>query len=384
MTALRRATGNRYRSSSAGSAAAAWPPCTSREQLSLGRALVVKVLHRTSRASRRCASASAARPRRRRGSAPVHLPDRSTTAGRASRVYIVMPYLGGGSLADAMQRGRRRIAPRAVPRRSAAQVAVALDYAHRRGVVHRDVKPDNILFDEDGNAIVTDFGIATARFHAPPHGDRPRDGHAALHEPRAGDGRARRRAQRRLRARRACCTRCWSGFPPFDGADAYSVGYKHVHEAAGGADRGGRAGVPPALAGDRDALPREGAGRALRSAASTSPTRCSASSWTAAHRSSGRRGARGGAGRRRCGRDSADCGLRAADCGSVTPVPEGIQDVAPQPAATEIRSPQLAATRRLHIHEPPCPVSRSPPRSSPSTPRTRSSSRAAARASGAR
>jgi uncharacterized protein YjdB len=43
------------------------------------------------------------------------------------------------------------------------QVGSALAYAHRRGVVHRDIKPGNILMDEDGNAIVTDFGIAKVR-----------------------------------------------------------------------------------------------------------------------------------------------------------------------------------------------------------------------------
>ena len=60
-------------------------------------------------------------------------------------VFIVMPYFGGGSLADMIGRERTLSGPEAAS--IAAQVACALDYAHRRGVVHRDVKPDNIILE---------------------------------------------------------------------------------------------------------------------------------------------------------------------------------------------------------------------------------------------
>jgi serine/threonine protein kinase len=71
--------------------------------------------------------------------------------------YLVMRWLRGGSLRDVLQQG-------AFDRRSTAllldQVANALSLAHRNHVIHRDIKPGNILLDEDGNAYLTDFGIA--------------------------------------------------------------------------------------------------------------------------------------------------------------------------------------------------------------------------------
>lgn len=70
---------------------------------------------------------------------------------------LVMRYLAGGSLRDRMNSGRLS---QAELWRSMNQVARALDYAHNEGLVHRDVKPTNILFDDTGNAYVSDFGIA--------------------------------------------------------------------------------------------------------------------------------------------------------------------------------------------------------------------------------
>lgn len=72
--------------------------------------------------------------------------------------YIAMEYLPGGPVL------RRAGEPRTAgfSLRVAAQIAGALDYAGAHGVVHRDLKPDNILLREDGSAVLTDFGIAHA------------------------------------------------------------------------------------------------------------------------------------------------------------------------------------------------------------------------------
>jgi hypothetical protein len=71
--------------------------------------------------------------------------------------FIVMRFMSGGSLADHLKKG-------AIPLHEVIQIfsrlAPALDAAHARGITHRDLKPGNILFDQYGNAFLSDFGIA--------------------------------------------------------------------------------------------------------------------------------------------------------------------------------------------------------------------------------
>jgi serine/threonine-protein kinase len=74
--------------------------------------------------------------------------------------YLVLEYLGGGSLRDMLDAGHRLSPAQAAA--VGAQAADALDYAHRRGLVHRDVKPANFLFEEEGRLRIADFGLARA------------------------------------------------------------------------------------------------------------------------------------------------------------------------------------------------------------------------------
>ncbi len=74
--------------------------------------------------------------------------------------FIVMELIEGTSLAEVLRDSRRLTPSRAA--NIAAQVAYALSYAHRAGMVHRDVKPGNILITADAQVKVTDFGIAQA------------------------------------------------------------------------------------------------------------------------------------------------------------------------------------------------------------------------------
>jgi serine/threonine-protein kinase len=76
-------------------------------------------------------------------------------------LYYVQPHVPGGSLRDRLLRERRLPVQDAL--RIAHEVGAGLDYAHRNGFVHRDVKPENILF-ADGHAVLADFGVARACF----------------------------------------------------------------------------------------------------------------------------------------------------------------------------------------------------------------------------
>jgi serine/threonine-protein kinase len=71
--------------------------------------------------------------------------------------YLVMRYLRGGNLNDALKQGAYDLEAAAL---LIDQVASALAVAHRNQVIHRDIKPANILLDEDGNAYISDFGLA--------------------------------------------------------------------------------------------------------------------------------------------------------------------------------------------------------------------------------
>ena len=74
------------------------------------------------------------------------------------RPYIVFEYVEGETLKDRIRRGGRLPIPEAVA--YAIEIARALGAAHARHIVHRDVKPQNVLIDEEGSCKVTDFGIA--------------------------------------------------------------------------------------------------------------------------------------------------------------------------------------------------------------------------------
>jgi Protein kinase domain len=151
---------------------------------------------------------------------PIH------RVGRSGQViYFVMKLLRGQSLSERIAALGRL--PAAEVRRVLRETADALGYAHRRGVVHRDVKPDNIMLDADGRCVVTDFGIArsgadTKLTAAGTSLGTPR--YMSPEQARAGalDGRS------DLYSLGIVGYECLVGRPPFDDGDALSILMDHV------------------------------------------------------------------------------------------------------------------------------------------------------------
>jgi serine/threonine-protein kinase len=88
----------------------------------------------------------------------AHIQDFLEEGGRFA---ILMELIPGGTVADAIDRARGPL-PMEQTLKWAKQALEALDFAHRHGVIHRDVKPPNLMLDGNGNIKVTDFGIAIA------------------------------------------------------------------------------------------------------------------------------------------------------------------------------------------------------------------------------
>lgn len=142
-------------------------------------------------------------------------------------VYFAMDYLPQG-LADRLNVMTQL--PEQMLIRMAIDVASALGFAHREGVIHRDIKTDNILFDEHGNAVVADFGIARAvATHTDSTGTNMVVGTPQYFSPEQArglqlDGRA------DIYSLGVTLFKSATGQLPFQGTDWYEIARQHVED----------------------------------------------------------------------------------------------------------------------------------------------------------
>jgi serine/threonine protein kinase len=180
-------------------------------------------------------------------------------AGEADgRLYLAVGYVEGRSLAERLAAAGPL--PLADLVRLAAEVGDGLDALHRRGIVHRDVKPANILLAADGSAVLGDFGLAKGRAWT------------VLTSPGQVLGTLDYLAPELIRGEPAgplsdlyalgCVLyECLAGAPPFAGRGVLRIGVAHLEEEPGD-PAAGRADVPPALAWTvRQALAKDPARR---------------------------------------------------------------------------------------------------------------------------
>ncbi len=142
------------------------------------------------------------------------------------RVYLVMPLMENGTIATRV-RGRRLPIEEVI--RVGMQIGDALDYAHNKGMVHRDVKPGNILLDAHGNCLLSDFGVAQLSEDARIRSGNPEPvGTPQYMSPEAAAGlvvdhRSDLYSLGVVLYELAC------GQRPFDGDDEIKLKYDHIH-----------------------------------------------------------------------------------------------------------------------------------------------------------
>nr|HPJ19897.1 Stk1 family PASTA domain-containing Ser/Thr kinase [Actinomycetota bacterium] len=161
--------------------------------------------------------------------------------------YIVMEYVDGHTLRELMSSGRRLLPERSLEIMSG--VLSALDYSHAHGIIHRDIKPGNVMLNRNGDVKVMDFGIARA----------VADAQATMTQGNAVMGTAQYLSPEQARGElvdarsdlySAGCLfyELLTGRPPFQGESAVSVAYQHVSEQPVAPSLVDPA-VPPALDG---------------------------------------------------------------------------------------------------------------------------------------
>jgi eukaryotic-like serine/threonine-protein kinase len=145
--------------------------------------------------------------------------------GGDSVPYLVMGYVEGRSLADILHAEGRLPVDRTLP--ILAQAAEALHAAHERGIVHRDVKPANLLVRPDGTVVLVDFGVARASVATTAATGQAVLGTAMYMAPEQASGQPVGPATD-VYALGAVGYHCLAGYPPFDGQTPLGIALRHV------------------------------------------------------------------------------------------------------------------------------------------------------------